>query len=70
MFTTTGSAGMSSTSVCATCLATAAALSQCCVAIDSSQPWPSTPKPVTAWLIAIPEMWPLRPVSAAPTVPE
>jgi hypothetical protein len=50
MLTTTGSTGMSSSNDCATVGATVAALSQCCVVIASSQPWPSTPKPVTAWL--------------------
>ena len=49
---------------------TVAAVSQCWSAIISSQPWPSTPNPATAWLTATPLMPPLRAVSAAPTVPE
>ena len=50
--------------------ATVAALSQHWPASISSQPCPSTPKPLTAWLTAMPVIPPMRPAIAAPTVPE
>ena len=70
MLTTTGSLGRFVTSPSTNALATAAAVSHFCPINISSQPWPSMPNPVTAWLTATPDTPPLRAVSAAPMVPE
>ena len=68
--TTTGSSSGAARTAATTSLATVAAVSQRWSAIISSQPWPSTPNPATAWLTATPLIPPLRAVRAAPTVPE
>ena len=68
--TTSGGSGSSLPMASATRAATSAAVSQRWSWIISSQPWPSTPKPTTDWLTAMPLYPPLRAVSAAPTVPE
>ena len=68
--TTTGSVGRSASTAVTTSAPTRAAVAQRWSAIISSQPWPSTPYSVTAWLTATPLVPPLRAVSAAPTVPE
>ena len=60
--TTTGSTGRSASTAATTSAPTRAAVSQCWPAIISSQPWPSTPYWVTAWLIATPLVPPLRAV--------
>ena len=68
--TTTAGSGRSAATTSVTRAATSAAVSQRWSWIISSQPWPSTPNPMTDWLTAMPLMPPLRAVRAAPTVPE
>ena len=68
--TITGSVGRHVPKASTVAAATSQAVSHRWPASISSQPWPSTPKPSTAWLTAMPDTPPPRAVSTAPTVPE
>ncbi len=69
-FNAAGSDGGSAMKPSTTMSATCAAECHFWRSSISSQPCPSTPHESTAWEMAMPWMPPMRPVTAAPTVPE